>query len=132
MTNTAELIRLLRAAADALERSAGGAPAAPALERRPATAAAMAGGTRETVGTLKYVDEKQGKSGKPFVSVKLTARENGRDTEERYIAFGDVCEELLKLRGHPVRVFLKPWKDTEQIVNVVPSRGGIAEGDIPF
>lgn len=132
MTANAELIRLLRQAADALERSTGGSIASPALERRPAVASAMAGGTRETIGTLKYVDEKTSKSGKPMVAVKLTARENGRDTEEKYLAFGDVCEKLLELRGQPVRVFLKPWKDTETIVNVVPSRGGITDGDIPF
>jgi hypothetical protein len=131
MSDNQKLIGLLRAAADALERSAGSAPAAPALERRPATAAAMAGGMRETVGTLKYVDEKTSKSGKPMVAVKLTARQGGRDTEEKYLAFGDVCEKLLELRGKPVKVFLKPWKDTETIVNVVASHGIEAE-DIPF
>jgi hypothetical protein len=129
MPSTSEIVRQIRALLDQIEPE--GRPA-PTLERRPATAAAMAGGTREVVGVLKFVDDVPTKSGKPMVKVKVTARENGRDIEERLVAFGDVCVELLKLRGQPVRVFLKPWKDTEQIVNVVPSRGGITDGNIPF
>ena len=128
MASTSEIVRQIRALLDQIEPEGR---TAPTLERRPATAGAMAGATSERVGTVKFVDDVATKSGNPMVKVKVTARENGRDIEERLVAFGDVCAEIARLRGEPVRMFLKPWKDTHQIVSIKASRG-IEADEVPF